>query len=113
MSAQKQADAQLSKARRKAIKEKMMLLLPEMRFAPARIERADTDEDWTNTLALMGRESEHVRGAQIVVRTPSPLDFERVYDWGEIEFCRMWIHVYQGAEYLVFTRKGATDLKLK
>ena len=112
MTVPEQADSTLRRARTKAIRAKVFGNLALLNFHPTLVERRLCDEDWTCYLAAWTARGELITGAKIKIKTPSPLEFERMYAWEEIEFCPMWIEIYENGEHIRLSRGTKPSLKI-
>lgn len=90
----RQADDALVKAQKKAARDKLKENLPKFRYRLQHVERRRGDSEWLCRVTGIGPDGENVRGLFVTLRTPSPLDFDRTYDWEMLSICPLWVEYY-------------------
>lgn len=102
MGAEQDAERQLERARKKAVREELFLRLPNLIYEAEHVERRRGDENWTCRLSARTAKGRVVRSLFLTVKTPSPLLFDRTYSWDLFAFCPLWVKFYGGAGPMTF-----------
>jgi hypothetical protein len=91
MSIEEQAEAALRAAQRKAARAKLVQNFDRFRFEIEYIERHRGQDEWFNRLSAVGLKGEVLRGLYVTVRTPGPLEFDRLYGWELLAVYPAWV----------------------
>lgn len=92
-----QADQALKAAQKKAVKAKLLENFDRFRFEVHHVERRLGQDDWTNRLTAVGPEGQVIRGLYLTVKTPGPLDFDRLYSWDLLAFSPLWVEYWSSS----------------
>lgn len=107
------ADVYLDARRRKAIRAKLLENLPRFRYEAEAVECKEGETDWTNKLRPIGPDGELVRNLSVTVKTPSPLQFGKRYEWGLLEICPHWLVYKNGKVVVRISRNTSEVVKLR
>lgn len=111
MSVVDQAERALRASRRKAVKAKLLANFGLFRFEVNHVEKRRGQDDWTNRITAIGPQDQIIGGLWITVKTPGPLDFDRLYSWDLLSFCPLWVEYSRGGESVKWSQNTGRVFK--
>ena len=112
MSIQNQADKALRAAQKRVVKAKLLENFHRFRFQANHVERRLGQEDWTNRLTAVGPDGEVIHNLYLTVKTPGPLEFNRLYSWDLLAFCPLWVEYLSSSESIRWSQNTGRTFKL-